>query len=214
VEIFLLNTASKEIVIAQLLPAAARDMRNTTDGWMFNWRRHFSLPGAKAFKVITGQNDIQGLMIFQLVDGEPTMAYLESAPENRGDGKAYDYVAGSLIAYACRLSLIHGKDWHQGFLSFQCMDEEVIRVYHDKYGAVRLDDTWMFIEPPQGTILIEKYIERNGDTNANDLEVIGALEESENGEDNQGEPEINNQEERGEDHEIQEDEQQHVQPEE
>lgn len=214
-EIFLLNTASKEIVTAQLLPAVARDMRNMTDGWMFNWRRHFSLPGAKAFKVITGKNDIQGLMIFQIVDDEPTMAYLESAPENRGDGKSYDYVAGCLIAYACRLSLIHGKDWHQGFLSFQCMDEEVIRVYHHKYGAVRSDDTWMFIEPPQGTILIEKYIERNGDINANDLEVIRKLEESENADDNQEEPQINNQaEEIGENYENQEDDQQHDQPEE
>jgi hypothetical protein len=205
-EIFLLNTSTREIVRAQLLPAIARDMRNITDGWMFNWRRHFGLPGAKAFKVITGNNEIQGLMIFQVVDGEPMMAYLESAPENRGDNKAYDYVAGCLIAYACRLSLIHGKDWHQGFLSFQCMDEEVIRVYHYKYGAVRLDETWMFIEPPQGAILIEKYIERTGETNANDLEVIREREELENDAEDNNDIENNQQaEELGDNHENQED---------
>ena len=214
-EVFILNTAIREIVAAQLLPAAARDMRNITDGWIFNWKRHFSLPGAKAFKVITGENNIQGLMIFQVVDGEPTMAYLESAPENRGNAKAYDYVAGCLIAYACRLSIIHGKDWHQGFLSFQCMDEEMIRVYNHKYGAVRLDENWMFIDPPQGTILIEKYIERSGDTNANDLEVIHKLEELENDEDNQQEPQINSPaEEIGGNHENQENDQKHDQPEE
>ena len=99
-KIFLLDTLTREIVSAQLLPAVAGDMRNITDGWMFNWRRHFSLPASKAFKVMTGDRQTQGLMIFQVVDAEPTMAYLESAPKNRGDGKAYDYVAGCLIAYA------------------------------------------------------------------------------------------------------------------
>jgi len=176
---------------------------------MFSWRRHYNLPGAKAFKVITGKNEIQGLMIFQIIEGEPTMAYLESAPENRGEGKAYQYVVGCLIAYACRLSLIYGKDWHQGFLSFQCMDEEVIRVYHLKYGAVRLDETWMFIEPPQGTILIEKYIERNGDINAHDLEVIGELEELKKDDEDQ---EVNEQEEKTEDNHEKEDNQQYDQP--
>ena len=56
------------------------------------------------------------------------------------------------------------------------MDEEVIRLYHDKYGAVRLYNTWMFIEPPQGTILIKRYLERSSETNANDLEVIKELD--------------------------------------
>jgi hypothetical protein len=53
-EVFLLKTSTKELLTARLLPAAAGDIRGLTDGWMFNWRRHFRLPGAKAYKVITG----------------------------------------------------------------------------------------------------------------------------------------------------------------
>jgi hypothetical protein len=215
VEVFLLNTTTCEIVAARLLPAVAHDMRNTTDGWMFNWKRHYKLPGAKAFKIITGENDIQGLMIFQVIEGEPLMAYLESAPENKGDSKVYDYVAGCLIAYACRLSLTHGKDWHRGFLSFQCMDEEVIRVYHHKYGAVRVNKTFMFIDPPQGTILIEKYIERNANINDDDLEVVKNLNAAANNKYNQQEPKgVSPGEEIEGNHEDEEDDRQHDQPDE
>ncbi len=51
-----------------------------------------------------------------------------------------------------------------------------------------LTDGWMFIEPPQGTVLIEKYIERNGETNANDLEVMRELEELENDPEDDNDP--------------------------
>lgn len=82
------------------------------------------------------------------------MAYLESAPHNRGKNKEFDYVAGCLIARACQLSIMEGKGHFKGFLSFQCMDEEVIRVYHHKYGAHRVDETYMFIEPKTSNELV------------------------------------------------------------
>ena len=88
------------------------------------------------------------------------MAYLESAPHNRSPDKELDYVAGCLIAKACQLSTMEGEGHFQGYLSFQCMDEEVIRVYHHKYGAYRVDETYMFIDPPTGNKLIEQYLLR------------------------------------------------------
>jgi hypothetical protein len=100
-------------------------------------------------------------MIFQMLNKEePYMAYLESAPHNRGREKELDYVAGCLIAKACELSTLDGVGHFKGFWSFQCMDEEVIRVYHHKYGAHRVDETYMFIEPQTGNKLIEKYLLR------------------------------------------------------
>lgn len=52
------------------------------------------------------------------------MAYIEVAPHNRGIDKKYDLVAGCLIAYACRLSFIHGKDAYKGWLAFDVQEED------------------------------------------------------------------------------------------
>jgi len=150
-------------VHAQLLPAALKDMRTITDGWYFNWRRRFRLSNSTTFKIVADHHPdrIEGLMMFQLINREePYMAYLESEPPNRSQHKELDHVAGCLIAKACQLSTIEGKGHFQGYLSFQCMDEEVIRVYHHKYGACRVDETYMFIDPPTGNKLIGQYLLR------------------------------------------------------
>jgi hypothetical protein len=160
--ILLRDTNSSALVKAQLLPAVLKDMKTITDGWHFNWRRQFALPNSRAFKIVTGTPErVEGLMIFQMLNKEePYMAYLESAPHNIGHEKEFDYVAGCLIARACQLSISDGVGHFKGFLSFQCMDEEVIRVYHHKYGAHRVDETYMFIEPKTSSELIELYLLR------------------------------------------------------
>jgi len=48
---------------------------------------------------------------------------LEAAPWNIGKTKLYDRVAGSLLAFACRFSLEHGRDNYQGFLAFDSKTE-------------------------------------------------------------------------------------------
>jgi len=101
-DIYLFNTAKKELVVAQLFLAVLKDMKSITDGWNFSWRSHFRLPNSKAFKIVTGAGTkaarTEGLMIFQVIEGESIMAYLESARHNKGSGKDLDYVAGCLIA--------------------------------------------------------------------------------------------------------------------
>jgi hypothetical protein len=161
-KVLLLDTVSAELVDARLLPAVLKDMKTITDGWHFNWRRQFGLPHSKAFKIVTGHPErIEGLLIFQILNKEePYMAYLESAPHNRGNEKQLDYVAGCLIAKACQLSTLEGIGHFRGFLSFQCMDEEVISVYHHKYGAYRVNTTYMFIDPKTGNELVERYLLR------------------------------------------------------
>jgi len=52
------------------------------------------------------------------------------------------------------------------------MDEEVIRVYHHKYGAHRVDKTWMFIEPKIGNNLIEKYLLRTSELTAEEKKLL------------------------------------------
>jgi len=73
---------------------------------------------------------------------------------------------------ACQLSFTDGYESNRGFLSFQCLDEEVIRVYHHKYGAHRVDKTWMFIEPKIGNNLIEKYLLRTSELTAEEKKLL------------------------------------------
>jgi hypothetical protein len=162
-KVLLFEVSSGRLLEARLIPAILKDMRSITDGWHFNWRKQFQLPNSRAFKIIVNDypDRIEGLMIFQMLNKEePFMAYLEAAPHNRGQSKELDYVAGCLIAKACQLSTMEGKGYFQGFLSFRCMDEEVISVYHHKYGAYRVDETYMFIDPETGNELVERYLLR------------------------------------------------------
>src|ERR1035438_7113665 len=110
----LLDVASRNLIDGQLLIANLKDMKDHIhDKWHFNWKRHFSLPNSKAFKIVTisKPEQIEGLMIFQMLQKSvPYMAYLESAPGNVGNGKKIDRIAGCLIAKACQLSFIEGKD--------------------------------------------------------------------------------------------------------
>jgi len=161
--ILILETKSQKLVDAELLPARKMDMKGISDGWKFSWKKHFCLPYSKAYKVVIKSNidEIQGLLIFQILGKEePYMAFLESAPHSKGSSKQFDFVAGCLISKACQLSFTEGKGHYQGFLAFQCMDEDVIKVYHHKYGATRVDQTYMYINPTASRKLINEYLFR------------------------------------------------------
>lgn len=85
------------------------------------------------------------------------MNNLEAAPWNIGQAKQYDRVAGSLLAFACRFSLEHGRSHYQGFLAFESKTE-LIPLYQQKYGAISAGGLKMFIEPAQGEQLIQQYL--------------------------------------------------------
>jgi len=162
-KVLLLEVASQKLIDAELVPAKISDMKGITDGWDFSWKKHFNLPNSKAFKIVLKSEPevVQGLLLFQMLGKEePYMAYLESAPHNKGKDKQFDFVVGCLISWACQLSFLEGEGHYEGFLSFQCMDEKVIKVYAHKYGATRVDKTIMFIKPTVGKQLIEEYLFR------------------------------------------------------
>ena len=86
------------------------------------------------------------------------MDVLEVAPHNIGSDKRYDYVAGSLIAYACRESFkLEGN--YKGFLTF-VSKTNLIDWYTKKYGAELALGQRMFIDWENGKKLIEKYLNR------------------------------------------------------
>jgi len=163
-KVLLLEVASQKLIDAELVPAKISDMKGITDGWDFSWKKHFNLPNSKAFKIVLKSEPevVQGLLLFQMLGKEePYMAYLESAPHNKGKAKQFDFVAGCLISRACQLSFLEGKGHYEGYLAFKCMDEKVIKVYANKYGAIRVDRTFMFINPTIGKQLITEYLFRN-----------------------------------------------------
>lgn len=139
-----------------------------TDGWRFNFSRHSRSRHASTYILIAEETPgtIEGCLIYQLREAvEPYMAYIESAPHNKGKSKRYDRVAGCLIAYACRLSFISGKGDYKGWLAFDVQEEDesdrdkLMAMYSRKYHARRFGDTTMLIMPQDGEQLIEKYLE-------------------------------------------------------
>jgi hypothetical protein len=105
-------------------------------------------------------------MIYQLVNKkEPYMAYLEVAPHNKGDEKKHDNVAGCLIAYAFKLSLMIGVGDYKGALHFKIGEEKkedeikLMSLYSKKYNAYRLGESnIMVIYDADGEDLINRYL--------------------------------------------------------
>lgn len=94
------------------------------------------------------------------------MPYVEVAPHNKIETKKYDNVAGCLIAYAFKLSIIYGVGIDNGILEFDVLEEKkedevkLMALYSKKYNAVRINNsTTMVIYDKAGEALIEKYLQ-------------------------------------------------------
>lgn len=142
------------------------------DGWRFDFRKKLrNLKNATAYILVREDSPevIEGCMIFQLVEKiMPYMAFVEVAPHNKGVEKKHDHVAGCLIAYAFKQSLIRGVGDYKGMLHFvvseQQKEDEVklMAVYSSKYNAKRIGDSnVMVIYDEHGELLIERYLTRD-----------------------------------------------------
>lgn len=160
--------SQKQTVEAEIREGKKLRLPSIQSGWRFNFDKHSKIKEAFTFVLITidNSNEIEGCLIYKMRDKtEPYMAYIEVAPYNRGIDKKYDLVAGCLIAYACRLSFIHGKDAYKGWLAFDVLEEDpveekkLMRMYSSKYNAKRFEkSTTMYITPEDGEALIERYL--------------------------------------------------------
>jgi hypothetical protein len=85
------------------------------------------------------------------------MDVIEIAPHNIGSSsKRFDYIAGCLVAFACRESFKIEGDY-KGFLTFTSKTN-LINWYKTKYGATQALGQRMFIDDSIGLQLIEKYL--------------------------------------------------------
>jgi hypothetical protein len=110
-------------------------------------------------KTIEPPQELEGALQLKTENEMLIMDVLEIAPHNIGQkNKKYDYVAGCLIAFACRESFkLEGN--YKGFLTF-VSKTNLIKWYSDKYGAVLALGQRMYIDDNIGLKLIKEYLER------------------------------------------------------
>ncbi|MFI0430062.1 hypothetical protein [Mariniflexile sp. HMF6888] len=135
------------------------------DGWRFNFSKHSKGKYYETYILTTDKTPeiIEGCLIINIkTPFQVYMAFVEVASHNKGNEKKYDRVAGCLIAFACRQSFINGKE---GYLAFDVLEEKkeneirLMKLYSQKYNAVRLDNSTTMIILPEGSeALINEFL--------------------------------------------------------
>lgn len=164
----LVNATNGQNVSASIIHPRDIPLPSLTDGWRFNFRRHSRLPGAQTYIIVCEETPgiIEGCMIFIMRDHvEPYMSFIEISPLNKGKHRRYNLVAECLIAFACRLSFLHGSGAYKGWLAFDVFEEKkedeirLMTLYCRKYGALRLGETTTLVIPPEaGEKLIDTFL--------------------------------------------------------
>ncbi len=123
--------------------------------WKFDWELELSYEDREVYAVVKKQEQerIQGLISFTKASGHYYMHLIENAPFNLGKGKAYEGVAGNLVAYVCKLS----KD--AGFKGEVCFQSKTVLVDHymKKLDAEVIVNDILGIFEEAATRLIDKY---------------------------------------------------------
>lgn len=157
--VYILETKSKRLIEADIVVAERKNVPLKKDGWNFNWKQLVQEQNTQTFilKTIELPQSIEGALHLKVESGMLIMDAVEIAPHNIGkDKKRYDYVAGCLIAFACRESFkLEGS--YKGFLTF-VSKTNLIKWYSEKYGATLALGQRMFIDSEAGEKLINKYL--------------------------------------------------------
>src|SRR5688572_18055214 len=124
-EVKILEVTADELKDALIREGKAKELPSMYDNWRFNFAAQLKkLLNSKAYVLVAEDtpNVIEGCMIFQWIDKVVSyMAYIEIAPENRGDSKKYDYVAGCLIAFAFKQTFKSKKEDYHAYLTFDIL---------------------------------------------------------------------------------------------
>ncbi|MFC2119303.1 hypothetical protein ACFLSY_11745 [Bacteroidota bacterium] len=156
--VYILETKGKRLIDADIVVAERKNIPLKKDGWKFNWKQLAQEQYTQTFilKTMEFPQSIGGALHLKVESGMLIMDVVEIAAHNIGRKKKYDYVAGCLIAFACRESFkLEGS--YKGFLSF-ISKTNLIKWYSTKYGATLAFGQLMFIDPEAGEKLINKYL--------------------------------------------------------
>ena len=164
--IYILDILSNQLVEAEIIPLSKNeDIPLKKDGWNFTWRQLIKQVNTQPYilKLINPPQTVEGALLLRIEEEMLIMDVLELAPHNVGKNKRFDYMAGVLIAYACRESYKLESNY-KGFLTFVAKTK-LIDWYKIKYGAQLALGQRMFIDWGNGQKLIEKYLNRKGGSN-------------------------------------------------
>lgn len=160
---YIFDNQTNDLVEIEIVEALYKDMPLKKEAWFFNWKQAFKKVNTTTYilRLVSNPDSIQGILQLQNEFGMIIMDLLEIAPHNlRAEGKAkkYEYVAGCLIAFACRETFKLDTDY-RGFLTFESKTK-LISWYVEKYHAKVARGQKMYIEPQDGEKLIKEYLER------------------------------------------------------
>ncbi len=158
--IYILELLTNKLIEVEIEFAKSNEMPLKRNAWNFNWRKLIKEENTKTYILkIKETPDVEGVLQLKIKNNMLIMDVIEIAPHNIGKNKKYDYVAGCLIAFACRESFkIDGN--YKGFLTF-VSKTNLIRWYSVKYGAELALGQRMFIDSNKGLVLIKKYLKRD-----------------------------------------------------
>jgi hypothetical protein len=164
----LIEVSTQREVDALIREGKLKEMPSLQDNWRFNFNKQIGKPNCTAYVLVTEERPdvIEGCLIFEMIKKQiPSIAYVEIAPHNKYNERIYDKVAGCLIAYAFKQSLIKGKDDYKGLLFLDVGEDnekdqrKLMSVYSKKYNAKATGETTMVIMDEDGEKLIKQYLE-------------------------------------------------------
>ena len=148
-------------VDSEIVPVSKKLLPLKKEGWNFNWRELFKTEGSLFYKLSCRHTPelIEGIQMLSLFNNEMLfMNNIELAPKNIGTNKKYDNVAGSLLAFACRMSFEMGSGNYNGYLSFDSKTN-LIELYQNKYGATLAMGNKMYFTPEAAKKLMKRYLQ-------------------------------------------------------
>lgn len=155
----ILDVANNKLIGAEIIAAELKTVPLIKEGWEFNWRQLAREKDGHTFilKTTESPQSVEGALLLKIGNEMLIMDTLEIVPHNIGRAnKKYDYVAGCLIAFACRESFkLEGA--YQGYLTFFAKTN-LIQWYIDKYDAEVASGQQMFIDSETGIKLINEYL--------------------------------------------------------
>ncbi len=159
--VYILDVINDKLVKAEIVVPEPNEIPLKKDGWNFNWRELSKEKNSRMLILRTiGLNpSVEGAVQLKTENEMLIMNALEIAPHNIGrKNKKYDYVAGCLIAFACKESFKLNSAY-KGFLTFMAKTS-LIKWYSKKYGASAGLGQRMYIDNENGLKLINEYLEK------------------------------------------------------
>src|SRR5690554_4394042 len=159
--IYILDVKKDQLVKAEIVVPEPNEIPLKKDSWNFNWRELSKENKSRTFilKTIGLNPSVEGALQLKTENEMLIMNILEIAPHNIGrKNKKYDYVAGCLIAFACKESFKLNSAY-KGFLTFMAKTS-LMKWYSEKYGAKVGLGQRMYIDSENGLKLINEYLEK------------------------------------------------------